>query len=109
MTAPTIKRPENAAGLYLCWDEHMLFSAPLRTSVAVVDATFSDLRTTVLPKLYGSHPDFCRIDWRKVQWFCGDQMFSPRADLTLAQHAIPEGALLRFRTPGLEGVRGSCG
>lgn len=106
MTTPTAL---NSPMLYLCWDEHMLFSAPLRVALSTADATFSDLRTTVLPKLYGAHPDFSRIDWAKVQWFRGEQLFTPRSGQTLAEHNLPTGSVLRFRTPGLEGMRGSCG
>jgi phenol hydroxylase P4 protein len=44
-----------------------------------------------------------------VQWFCGDKMFTPKPNKTLAEHGFTHKSVLRFRTPGLEGLRGSCG
>lgn len=48
--------------LYVGWDEHMMFCAPLAVPFDL-DTRFGDLRTTLLPALYGEHPDFVRIDW----------------------------------------------
>ncbi len=90
------------------WDEHMMFAAPAVLPLAP-DTTFEQLRSKVLPKLYGEHPDFAQIDWSRAQWFRGDVMFTPRADGTLAAHGFGHKSVLRFRTPGLEGLRGSCG
>jgi phenol hydroxylase P4 protein len=74
-----------------------------------LDTTFEQLQTKVLPKLYAQHPDFGRIAWSKVQWFRGDVMFTPKATNTLAAQGFGHKSVLRFRTPGLEGLRGSCG
>lgn len=95
--------------LYFSWDEHMLFSAPLCVGVATASTTFEQLQVELLPKLYGAHPDFSKIKWPKVQWFYEDSMLTPKPHKFLADHGIRADGLLRFRTPGLEGVRGSCG
>ena len=94
--------------LFIGWDEHMMFCAPL--------AVPTDLATTPrglidegLPALYGEHPDFVRIDWPKVQWFRGQVLFTPDFDKALSEQGFKHKSVLRFRTPGLEGIRGSCG
>lgn len=94
--------------LYIAWDEHMIFAAPI-VQLLSLDTSFDDLMHKVLPALYGAHPDFARIRWEQVQWFRGSTMFSPRPSGTLAEHGFTHKSVLRFRTPGLEGLRGSCG
>jgi phenol hydroxylase P4 protein len=86
----------------------MMFAAPLVQSLSPT-TTFLDLVQTVMPKLYGEHPQFQQIDWNKTQWFRGSVMFTPRMQGSLAEHGLSHKSVLRFRTPGLEGLRGSCG
>jgi len=94
--------------LFVGWDEHMMFAAPF-TIMQPMDMTFAEFVHKVLPKLFGEHPDFNNIGWDRAQWFRGDVMFTPRMDATLAQNGLGHKSVLRFRTPGLEGLRGSCG
>ena len=47
--------------LYIAWDEHMMFAAPVVLPLSP-DTTFDQLQKKVLPKLYGEHPAFARID-----------------------------------------------
>ncbi len=94
--------------LYVAWDEHMMFAAPVVLALSP-DTTFEQLKSRVLHKLYGEHPDFKLIDWARVQWFRGDVMFTPKMAKSLAEHGFGDKSVLRFRTPGLEGLRGSCG
>lgn len=94
--------------LYVAWDEHMIFAAPAVLPLSP-ETSFAQLRATLLPKLYGQHPDFATIDWSRVQWFRNGTMFTPPADATLASQGFGHKSVLRFRTPGLEGLRGSCG
>lgn len=94
--------------LYIGWDEHMMFAAPV-VQMLYLDTTFDDLMHKVLPKLYSAHPDFALIRWDQVQWFRGSTMFTPRPSGTLAEHGFTHKSVCRFRTPGLEGLRGSCG
>jgi phenol/toluene 2-monooxygenase (NADH) P4/A4 len=93
--------------LYVGWDEHMMFAAPL--AIPLPDLRFSDFAQRVLARLYGEHPDFVRIDWPRVQWFRSAQMFTPVPNATLAAQGFRHKSVLRFRTPGLEGIKGSCG
>lgn len=94
--------------LYVGWDEHMMFATPIVLPMSL-DTRFDELIHTALPSLYGEHPDFKLIDWSKAQWFQGDRLFTPRMQATLAEQGFGHKAVLRFRTPGLEGLRGSCG
>jgi len=94
--------------VYIAWDEHMMFSAPMAVPLAP-ETTFDQLMTNVLPQLYAQHPDFARIDWSKVQWFRQHDLFTPRRTGSLADYGMGHKSVLRFRTPGLEGLRGSCG
>lgn len=94
--------------LYIGWDQHMMFCAPL--TVPVPPGTrFGDLVTQLLPRLYGEHPDFARVDWSRVQWFRSSALFTPDMDKTLAEQGFGHKSVLRWRTPGLEGLRGSFG
>lgn len=94
--------------LYVAWDEHMMFPAALAVPLPP-QTSFAQLVQQVLPQLYGQHPDFARVVWPQVQWFKSHQLFTPRMDASLAEHGFKHKSLLRFRTPGLEGLRGSCG
>ncbi len=94
--------------LYVAWDEHMIFAAPAVVPLSM-HTLMADVQSKVLPKLYNAHPEFERIQWSQVQWFCGDRMFTPKPNGTLAEHGFGHKSVLRFRTPGLEGLRGSCG
>lgn len=94
--------------LYIAWDEHMMFAAPVVLPLSL-DTTIEQLQKQVLPKLYGQHPDFARIDWSRAQWFRGSTMFTPKMEGTLASQGFGHKSVLRLRTPGLEGLRGSCG
>jgi len=94
--------------LYIAWDEHMMFAAPVVLALSP-DTSFEQLIHKVLPKLYGEHPDFANIQWDKAQWFRGSTMVMPKRADALADHGFGHKSVLRFRTPGLEGLRGSCG
>ncbi len=94
--------------LYIGWDQHMLFAAPLCQPLALC-TLFSEVVQQVLPTLYGRHPDFAHIEWPKVQWFRSSVMFSPDMARSLGEQGFGHQSLLRFRTPGLQGLRGSFG
>ena len=94
--------------LYVGWDQHMMFCAPLCVLVPG-QTVFADLVQQLLPKLFGQHPDFPRIAWPRVQWFRSATLFTPAMGQTLAEQGFKHKSVLRFRTPGLEGLKGSCG
>ena len=69
---------------------------------------FGALLSEVLPGVYGSHPDFERIDWTTVVWFDSGKPFVPDAAKSLADNGLVHKSAIRFRTPGLRGIEGSC-
>ena len=92
--------------IYLCWDNHLMFAAPLCIPVPRT-LPFGALIRDVLPELYGEHPEFEDIDWKRTQWFNSDQRFIPDVGKSLEHHGIGHKSLIRFRTPALEGIRKS--
>jgi phenol hydroxylase P4 protein len=68
---------------------------------------FEALIKEVLPGIYGYHPDFAKIDWTHVQWFKSGQPWVPDVKKTLAENGLKHKDAIRFRTPGLTGIKGS--
>jgi phenol hydroxylase P4 protein len=81
--------------LGLSWDHSGLYTNPFCIAVAP-DMPFADLADQVIPKLFGPHPDFARIDWSTVTWTCGGKPFVPDRAKSLAENGIGHKALLRF-------------
>lgn len=103
-------RLENFHGnqlLNIGWDEHLLFTAP-HTLPLPPGMPFSVFAAEVLPKIYGYHPDFARIDWTTVQWLKSGQAWTPDPAMSLLDNGLRHKDVLRFRTPGLRGLQGSC-
>jgi phenol hydroxylase P4 protein len=90
--------------LYLCWDNHLMFAAPLCIPVPRT-LPFGALIRDVLPELYGEHPEFENIDWKRTQWFNSNKRFIPDVGKSLEHHGLGHKSLIRFRTPALEGIR----
>ena len=90
--------------LYLCWDKHLMFAAPFCIPVPRT-LPFGALIRDVLPELYGEHPEFEDIDWKRTQWFNSNKRFIPDVGKSLEHHGLGHKSLIRFRTPALEGIR----
>ncbi|MBN8442378.1 MAG: phenol hydroxylase subunit P4 [Thauera sp.] len=103
-------RVENYRGkqlLYVGWDDHMMFPAPIALAVRP-EMSFGEFVNEVLPATaYPAHPDWARIDWSRVEWLRSGERFTPDADKSLADNGIGHKAVIRLRTPGLEGLRGT--
>jgi len=103
-------RLENFHGaqlLYVGWEDHLMFCAPFCFPLPPV-MPFKALIEQVLPGAFGYHPDFAKIDWAKVEWFKSGQAFKPDASKSLAENGLVHKDVIRFRTPGLTGIKGSC-
>ena len=70
---------------------------------------FGALVRDVLPDLYGEHPEFESIDWKRTVWFNSDKRFIPDMGKSLEQHGLSHKSLIKFRTPALEGSRTAVG
>jgi len=103
-------RVENFHGnqlLYVGWEDHLMFCAPFAFPFPP-DAPFQAVIDGALPGAFGYHPDFAQIDWAKVEWFKSGQPWEPKFDQSLAENGLGHKAVVRFRTPGLTGIAGSC-
>jgi phenol/toluene 2-monooxygenase (NADH) P4/A4 len=92
--------------LYIGWEDHLMFSAPFCIPVPP-DMTFQALVSNVLPGLYGSHPDFAKIDWDQVEWLHSGMPWHPDPARSLSDNGLVHKDVIRLRTPGLTGIRGS--
>lgn len=102
-------RVENFHGqqlLNVCWEKHTMFGWPMCIPVAP-EMPFGALIDQVLPGIYGSHPDFTRIDWSAAQWSTADGAFVPESGRSIADHGLRHKQQIRFRTPGLDGLNGA--
>lgn len=90
--------------LFIGWEDHLMFCAPHCLPLPP-DMPFGALVEKVLPDIYGYHPDFAKINWRKVQWFKSGKPFNPDVSKTLADNGIRHKDVIRFRTPGLTGIK----
>lgn len=107
---PPADRQENFHGaqlLYVGWDHHLMFCAPFCFPFPPT-MRFGDIVEKVLPGAYSYHPDFAKIDWDKVQWLKSGQPWQPDFSKTLAELGLQHKDVLRFATPGLNGIQGSC-
>lgn len=103
-------RVENFHGnqlLYIGWEDHLMYCAPMALPVPP-SLPFAALTAEIIPSLYPMHPDTAKIDWSKVEWFSSGKPFKPDPAKSLAENGVGHKASLRFRTPGLTGIKGSC-
>ena len=103
-------RLENFHGnqlLYIGWDQHLMFCAPFCLPLSP-NMRFGDVIEKVLPGVFGYHPDFAKIDWSKAEWLKSSQPWQADFDQTLAELGLKHKDVLRFRTPGLTGIKGSA-
>ncbi len=109
--APRGRALENFHGnqlLYIGWEDHLMFCAPFAFPFPP-DMPFGALiQEHVLPGAFGYHPDFAKIDWSKAEWFKSGQPWTPDPGKSLAENGLKHKDVIRFRTPGLTGIKGSC-
>ncbi|RJG02489.1 phenol hydroxylase subunit P4 [Noviherbaspirillum sedimenti] len=101
-------RKENFHGaqlLYVGWDKHLLFYAPTVFCLPP-DTRFRDVVETHLANAYGVHPEFSGIDWNQVCWLKSGQPWTPDMDKSIAENGLEHKDVLRFQTPGRDGLAG---
>lgn len=104
-----LDRVENFHGnqvLYLGWDHHLMFCAPVALPVPP-EMPFGKVVEELIPGAFSLHPEFDQIDWDSVQWHLNGEPFTPDPKATLAEQGIDHKSILRFATPGLNGIKGS--
>lgn len=105
---PSRDRVENYHGkqlVYVWWEKHRMFSRPFVVALAP-ETTFRELFETHITS-FAWHPDWPKIDWDAVIWRNGDDVFTPRFDASLAENGLGHKDLIRFETPGLDGIAGT--
>lgn len=103
--ADVVERFHGQQLLYIGWDNHLMYPAPLCIPVPP-EMPFNTL-FGVIPQLYAMHPDTASIDWETVQWTSSGSAFVPDPEASLVANGLGHKAVLRFVTPGLTGVAGS--
>ena len=93
--------------LYVGWEDHLMFCAPFCVPLPPT-MKFGDMLAGALPGMFGAHPDFAAIDWSQAEWFKSGKPFQPDAAKSLAENGLVHKDVIRFRTPGLNGLQGSC-
>lgn len=92
--------------VFIGWDEHLLFCSakafPLPPAMS-----FADFKAGVLPEGFNQHPDFENIKWDEVEWNLNGEMITPTDGQTLEELGFDHKSLLRFKTPGLNGWKGT--
>ena len=88
--------------LYVGWDDHFMFAAPLAFPVPPA-MKFADLVDKVLTFAFGRHDDWAKIDFSKVVWLKSGKPFQADMNKTLAELGIKHKDALRLQTPGLNG------
>lgn len=93
--------------LYIGWEDHLLFCAPFALPLPPT-MPFSALMQQVIPAAFGYHPDCARIDWGTVRWLKSGRPWHPDPAQSLADNGLRHKDVIRFQTPGLTGIKGSC-
>ncbi|GAC1620057.1 MAG: phenol hydroxylase subunit P4 [Nevskia sp.] len=88
------------------WEKHLMFAWPMCLPLPP-QMPFGALIETVLPGIFGAHPNFAKIDWSTVEWRTGKGLFTPDPSRSLAENGIGHKTTIRFRTPGLDGLNGN--
>ena len=92
--------------LYINWEQHRMFSRPFVLALSP-QTRFADIIAQHITPCYSYHPDFQHIDWKAVVWRNGSEIFQPDGDRSLADNGIGHKDLIRFTTPGLNGIAGT--
>jgi len=89
--------------LYINWEKHRMFSRPFVVALPP-ETMFSVIVDKYITDCYSCHPDFARIDWSAVVWQNSNTVFTPDPGKSLKENGIGHKDLIRFTTPGLNGI-----
>ncbi len=88
------------------WDQHLMISSPMAFPLPP-DMPFGAFKSEVMPAAFGPHPEWGQIDWSTVQWMLDGEDFTPDMDASLKDNGVGHKSVIRFQTPGLNGIAGS--
>ncbi len=92
--------------VYIGWDYHLMFCSPFAFPLPP-DMPFGALIADVIPSAFSQHPDFESINWDEAQWLLNGETFEPNPEASLIDQGIDHKSVIRFRTPGLDGIQGT--
>lgn len=92
--------------VYVSWDDHLLFCAAQAFPLPP-EMPFQALVSEVMPPVFSWHEEFERVDWSKVKWNLDGEDFVPDMEKSLAENGVVHKSLIRFKTPGLNGINGT--
>jgi phenol/toluene 2-monooxygenase (NADH) P4/A4 len=105
--ADGVEKFHGAQLLYIGWEDHLMFCAPFAFPLPP-DMPFGAVVEQVIPGAFGAHPEFAKIDWSRAEWFKSGSPWKPDPAKSLAENGLKHKDVIRFRTPGLTGIGGSC-
>jgi phenol/toluene 2-monooxygenase (NADH) P4/A4 len=100
------KYPEGTQLINIGWDHHCMIEAPVCFPVPQ-EMTLGDIVKNLLPVAYDQHPDFEKINWDEVKWSRDDESITPDMNDSIKDIGIVHKGVLRFKTPGLNGIQGT--
>lgn len=92
--------------VYIGWDHHLMFCAPFAFPLPP-EMPFRALIDEVIPGAFGRHRDFSEVKWNEVIWHLNGEPFEPQPEDSLIDQGIDHKSIIRFATPGLNGIKGS--
>lgn len=102
----TVDRFHGNQLLYVGWDRHLMFYAPVCLCLPPA-MTFGELVRGPLAEAWSVHPQWSSIDWSAVCWLRSGEAFEPDFERSLADNGIGHKEVLRLQTPGLEALPGA--
>lgn len=88
------------------WDHHLMISSPMAFPLPAA-MPFGALVGEVMPVAFNQHPEWAQINWDEVIWMLDDGAFTPDFGKSLEDNGIGHKSVVRFKTPGLNGIGGS--
>lgn len=88
------------------WDHHLMINAPMAFPLPP-EMPFGAFVSDVMPAAYSQHPEWPLIDWAEAQWMLDGERFTPNMESSLKDNGVGHKSVIRFKTPGLNGIGGS--
>lgn len=92
--------------VYVGWDHHLMIDSP-RAFPLSPDMPFGALVSEVLPAAYAPHPEWPEVDLAQAHWMLDGESFIPQMDASLSENGIGHKSVVRFKTPGHNGIQAS--
>ncbi|HTN65654.1 MAG TPA: phenol hydroxylase subunit P4 [Burkholderiaceae bacterium] len=105
-SADALEKYKGKQLLYINWEKHRMFSRPFVLALPP-ETPFSVILEKYIPEAFNFHPDFPHIDWSKATWQNSHTPFTPDPAKSLKDNGVGHKDLIRFTTPGLDGIAGT--